>query len=94
MEFKFSHFINRMGMYFWPIEKETIVAFVHGYHIGNDESNLLSDLKAQLTDKYGIPEKATGWPGQIEQFSKSRECSWVEGFTVLVNELIEDGKLE
>ena len=84
-----EHFINRMGMYIHPTSKETIVSFIHGYEVGRGNQELTNLISQLLDEQFGIKRKATGWPNQIESYSKKKEINWIEGFKEIMQILIK-----
>ncbi|WP_025665520.1 hypothetical protein [Aquimarina megaterium] len=78
-------FITRTGMYIGKVSKESIISFIHGYEIGTEGkckiSGLISDL---LFNEFGIKKMATGWNGQIEEYSKQRNQDWTISFRQLI----------
>ena len=77
-------FITRTGMFIGKVSKESIISFIHGYEIGTEGkcniSNLISEL---LTNEFDIKKMATGWNGQIEEYSKERNQNWILSFRQL-----------
>ncbi|MDW3194221.1 MAG: hypothetical protein R8G66_17740 [Cytophagales bacterium] len=55
-------FITRMAMYIHPINKETIVAFIHGYEVGLGHQTFTEVLSNHLETEFRIKKIALGWP--------------------------------
>ncbi|KAA3620826.1 MAG: hypothetical protein DWQ02_28765 [Bacteroidetes bacterium] len=93
MEQKFDfifleQFIKRIPMYTGEEEQSLIVAFVHGYEAGKANKNLTDEISKILNIDYGISKPAVGWPYQVKVYSEKNNCSWVEGFKAIIQEII------
>jgi hypothetical protein len=84
-----SHFLDRPLMYLYKIEKEQIVAFIHGFEIGNNPQ-FTDELSNLLENKYKIKRRALGWPFQVQKFSEIKSLDWFDAFKLLSNELINN----
>ena len=83
------HFITRAPMYIFPVDKNTIISFIHGYEVGrNKECNFTKQISLLISSKFKINSSNTGWVGQIEQLSKKKVSTWVTTFTQITLEII------
>ena len=68
-------------MYVQPVNKDTIVAFIHGYGAAKpadfDFINLIED---HFLHKYSIRGSNAGWPWQIQQHADKNTHSWITSF--------------
>ena len=65
------HFITRTEMYIGKVSKESVISFIHGYEIGTEEKcNISGSISDLLSNEFNIEKMATGWIGQIEEYSK------------------------
>ena len=74
-------------MYVNPVNRDTIVSFIHGYEIGIKNTNLTVELKKLLSDKYNVIYSSDGWSGQIDQLSKKLNITWIDTLKKLIFEL-------
>ncbi len=84
-----EHFLNRTSLYVTPVNRDTIVSFIHGYEIGLKNNNLTDGLKKLLANKYDIMYSSDGWPGQIYRLSERLNLTWIDTLKKLTFELIE-----
>ncbi|MEM9671254.1 MAG: hypothetical protein ACFB15_10430 [Cyclobacteriaceae bacterium] len=83
------YFITRPLMYINDLDKETVIAFVHGLEIGSNKTLNLSDKLSNLVEqKYRIKNRALGWPYQVQKYAEKRDLEWFTGFKELVDELL------
>lgn len=83
------HFITRPRMYLYDLDKETVVAFIHGLEIGSNKTiNLSGRLSNLVEQKCRMKGGALGWPYQIQKYADKRDLEWFAGFKELVEELL------
>ncbi|MBD0403498.1 hypothetical protein [Flammeovirga sp. EKP202] len=82
-------FVHRLNMYIPSVTKDNIISFIHGYESGKKQNDLTQTISELLESKYNIEKKACGWPHQIQTYSKRKRLSWVDGFKLIINEIIE-----
>ena len=84
------HFLNRPGMYIQPVDKTTVVAFMHGVESVTDPSWRLTKMLSQHLDLVlDIPQTALGWPNQIQRYADQKQQVWWEAFVDLSREILE-----
>ena len=77
-------------MYIHPINRDTIISFMHGIGFGmGKEPQWTLLLKEFISEKYNIIGGALGWPHQIEKYSNTNNVKWTEAFKSLMVQLIE-----
>lgn len=84
-----DHFLNRPQMWIFPIERNTIISFIHGFEAGIGNNYFTSELKNHLESKYQIFGSNQGWPNQILLYSEKTEVKWSEAFLKIGKTIIE-----
>lgn len=79
-EIELLRFITRTGMYISPINRDTIISFIHGFESGSFNREFSEGFRQYLANKYRIRTGATGWPGQIDQLTEKRSENWLITF--------------
>ncbi len=81
-------------MYVYKETKNEIIAYMHGYNFGrmepNSKSSILKTFSSFITEKFNIEYRATGWPGQIDVYSKRNHQSWELSFKRLMFLFLSD----
>jgi hypothetical protein len=75
-------------MYVYPVNKSSVVSFIHGYEIGLKNDVFTKGLQSILVNKYKISYNADGWPGQVSRLSKKIDQNWEETFKMVSNEYL------
>ena len=71
------NFILRTGMFIYKENKDTIIAFIHGFESGwNNNRQFTETLSDSLGKEFKIRRNATGWHGQIERIAEKLEIGW------------------
>ena len=61
--------------------KSSIAAFIRGYEIGTGSKCKFSQLLSKhFEENLSIKYLATGWPGQVTQYSEKKAISWIRSF--------------
>jgi len=84
------YFIHRMPMFISPINRDTIISFIHGLDVGRNSDLSWTDLiKSFMTNVHDIPTGSLGWVYQIDEYSKRNDLNWENSIRKLIQELIE-----
>ncbi len=74
-------FITRTGMFIGKQSQDSIISFITGYEMGTKgKCNLTYSISELLSSHYKCKKMATGWPGQIREFSIKNKVNWIVGF--------------
>lgn len=88
-------FITRTNMFVHPVNRDTVVSFIHGYEAGKDNQNFTFMVKQLLTEKYAVYSSSDGWPGQMGRYARRCSWGWVAAFKQTGLEMImADGLVE
>lgn len=79
-EVELLRFITRTGMYINPVNRDTIISFIHGFEAGSFNREFSEGFRQYLADKHRIRTGATGWEGQLDQLTKKRSENWLITF--------------
>jgi hypothetical protein len=84
------HFRTHMGMYIPHVNRQVIIAFIHGYQSGAGKACRFTEAHTEhLSRHYGIKVSPLGWPHQIERLAKRLSQSWIKAFLMISAEILE-----
>ena len=75
-----SHFIQNPHMWIHPVNRETIISFIHGFESGSQNNKLTFEMRKLLSESYEIKYSSDGWSGQIDRLSEKQNSNWIEIF--------------
>lgn len=87
-----TFFLKRMGMYIHPINRNTIVSFIHGFETAARSRTFTEELKNYLEISYQIYGSNQGWPRQVELLAENWGVSWEDGFVQVATVILEKQK--
>ncbi|WP_347923685.1 hypothetical protein [Pontimicrobium sp. SW4] len=87
-----DHFIERTSMWIYPIDRNTITSFIHGFQAGSDNKCFTSTLKNHLESKHNIYGSNQGWPNQVSLYAEKKEMNWSNAFFELGKIILKELK--
>lgn len=89
-----TFFLERMNMFIYPINRDTITAFIHGFEIGGRTRLFTQELKEYIEEQYQVYGSNQGWPRQVELLANQWELSWENSFIKIAQVILENRKTE
>jgi hypothetical protein len=83
-------FLSRTQMYIAEENKESIIAFIHGFEAGCGFNLFTESLSKRLELIYKVKKRALGWSHQIEMYAKKKSTGWEEAFKSIAKEVLEE----
>jgi len=83
------HFLKRPLMYVYGLEKEQVIAFIHGFEAGaGKNANIGEQVSEWLKNEHQITKSNPGWPGQVQQYADQKGISWFNAFNEIVSTIL------
>lgn len=79
-------------MFVNPVNKSSIVSFIHGFEQGINEIVFTSELKEYLKLNHDVHGSNQGWPRQIKLYSEQRNIEWKEAFVEVATYVLKELK--